>query len=171
MGYFNKVMLLGNLTRDPELRVLPSDTKVVDFGLATSRKFKTNNGEEREEVLFVDCSAFGRSAELIHEYCRKGRPLLVEGRLKYDTWEDRNSGQKRHKLSVVVESFQFLGSREEGGAMNTGGERREPHREEGRREPRRGQEGPSRMHGRRKDQPDDEQADLLAETREEEIPF
>lgn len=112
MPSFNKVILIGNLTRDPQLRYLPSQTAVVDFGLACNRKWKGQNGEDREEVLFVDCSAFARQAEVINEYCRKGRPLFVEGRLKLDQWEDKQGGGKRSRLTVVVENFQLLGSRD-----------------------------------------------------------
>jgi single-strand DNA-binding protein len=110
MASFNKVMLIGNLTRDPQLKYLPSQTAVAEFGLATNRKFKTATGEEREEVCFVDITAFGRQAEVINQYCQKGKQILVEGRLKFDSWEDKNGGGKRSKLTVVVESFQFLGS-------------------------------------------------------------
>lgn len=108
MPSFNRVTLMGNLTRDPLLKQLPSSTTVAEFGLAISRRFRTQSGEDREEVCFVDCTAFGRQAETIGQYCRKGRPLLVDGRLKYDTWDDKGGG-KRNKLSVVVETFQFLG--------------------------------------------------------------
>ena len=85
---FNKVMLMGNLTRDPQVKQLPTNTTVVEFGLAVSRKFKTASGEDREEVAFVDCSAFGRQAETISQFCTKGKPLFVEGRLRYDSWDD-----------------------------------------------------------------------------------
>jgi single-strand DNA-binding protein len=112
MASFNRVMLLGNLTRDPQMRYLPSQMAVTDFGLACNRKFKTASGEQREEVLFVDCSAFGRTAEVINQYCTKGKPIFIEGRLKYETWEDKNGGGKRHKLSVVVETMQLLGGRD-----------------------------------------------------------
>jgi single-strand DNA-binding protein len=116
MASFNRVLLLGNLTRDPQLRYIPStNTPVVDFGLACNRKFKAGNGEDREEVLFVDCSAFGRQAEVINQYCQKGRPLFVEGRLKLDQWEDKQGGGKRSKISVVVENFQLLGGRDQAG--------------------------------------------------------
>jgi single-strand DNA-binding protein len=115
MANVNKVILIGNLTRDPQLKYLPSQTAVVEFGLATNRKFKAANGEDREEVCFVDCSAFGKTAEVINQYCQKGRPLFIEGRLKFDSWEDQQGGGKRSKLTVVVENFQFLGSREGGG--------------------------------------------------------
>lgn len=111
---FNKVMLMGNLTRDPQVKQLPSNTTVVEFGLAVSRRFKTASGEDREEVAFVDCSAFGRQAETISQFCTKGKPLFVEGRLKYDTWDDKNGSGKRSKLSVVVEHFQFLPSARDG---------------------------------------------------------
>src|SRR3954470_9431299 len=111
---FNKVMLMGNLTRDPQVKQLPSNTTVVEFGLAVSRKFKTASGEDREEVAFVDCSAFGRQAETISQFCTKGKPLFVEGRLKYDTWDDKSGAGKRSKLSVVVENFQFLPSNRDG---------------------------------------------------------
>jgi single-strand DNA-binding protein len=115
MANYNKVILVGNLTRDPQLRYLPSQMAVVDFGLAVNHKFRTKTGEDREEVLFVDCSAFGKQAEVINQYCQKGKQILVEGRLKYDTWEDKNGGGKRSKHSVVVDNFQFLGGPREGG--------------------------------------------------------
>jgi len=111
MANYNRVILVGNLTRDPQLKYLPSQTAVVEFGLAINRKYKTADGQDREEVTYVDISAFGKQAEVINQYCQKGRPLLVEGRLKYDSWEDKQGGGKRSKLTVVVENFQFLGSR------------------------------------------------------------
>jgi single-strand DNA-binding protein len=116
MPSFNQVTLMGNITRDPQLKQLPSQSVVVEFGLACNRKFKTADGEEREETAFIDCAAFGKQAEVIHQYCQKGKPLFVQGRLKYDTWEDKNSGGKRSKLSVVVEQFQFVGSRDGSGS-------------------------------------------------------
>ena len=121
MASFNKVVLVGNLTRDPQLRYLPSQMAVCDFGLAINHRFKTKTGEEREEVCFVDCSAFGKQAEVINQYCQKGKSLLVEGRLKYDTWEDKQGGGKRSKHSVVIDNFQFLGGREGGGGGGGGG--------------------------------------------------
>lgn len=114
MASFNRVLLLGNLTRDPQLKYLPSQTPVVEFGLAASRKFKGANGEMREDTCFVECSAFGRIAEIINQYCTKGRPLFVEGRLKYDSWEDKNGGGKRSRLTVVAENIQLLGGRDGG---------------------------------------------------------
>ena len=115
MASLNKVMLIGNLTRDPELRVTPKGTGICQFGLAISRSFKDESGQTREEATFVDVEAWGKQAEVIAKHCAKGRPLYVEGRLKLDTWEDKASGQKRSKLKVVLETFQFLGGREQGG--------------------------------------------------------
>ena len=117
MANFNKVILAGNLTRDPELRYTPKGTAVVRFGLAINRSWKSETGETQTEVTFVDIDAFGRQAEVISQYMRKGRPLLVEGRLKFDQWEDKNTHAKQSKLRVVLESFSFLDSRpSEGGA-------------------------------------------------------
>jgi single-strand DNA-binding protein len=116
MSNFNKVMLMGNLTRDPQVKNLPNNTFIAEFGVATSRRYRTAAGEDREETAFVDCTAFGRQAELISQFCRKGKPLFVEGRLKYDTWEDKQNGSKRSKLSVVVENFQFLSGAGPGGS-------------------------------------------------------
>ncbi|HEY8665058.1 MAG TPA: single-stranded DNA-binding protein [Tepidisphaeraceae bacterium] len=122
MANYNRIIMLGNLTRDPQLRYLPSQMAVVDFGLAVNHKFRTKDGEDREEVCFIDCSAFGKQAEVINQYCQKGRPLLVEGRLKYDTWEDKQGGGKRSKHVIVVENFQFIGSRDGGGGGGGGQE-------------------------------------------------
>ena len=118
-GSFNKVMLMGNLTRDIEIRHTSSNTAVGNFGLAVSRKYKTQSGEQREDVLFVDCDAWGRTAEVMAQYLHKGRPVFVEGRLKLDQWEDKNGGGKRSKISVVVENFQFIDSG--GGNQSAGG--------------------------------------------------
>ena len=120
MASFNKVLLLGNLTRDPQLRYLPSQMAVADFGLACNRKFRTAAGEDREEVTFVDITAFGKQAEIINQYCQKGKQIFIEGRLKFDTWEDKQGGGKRSKLSVVVENFQLLGSKGGGGGGGGG---------------------------------------------------
>ena len=120
MANFNKVILAGNLTRDPELRYTPKGQALAKLGLAINRSFKTESGENREEVTFVDVDAWGRQAEVISQYLKKGRPLLVEGRLKLDQWEDKTTHQKQSKLRVVLESFSFLdsGNRGEGGAGN-----------------------------------------------------
>lgn len=109
MANFNKVFLMGNLTRDPQLSYTPSQTAVVDFGLAVNRRWKGQDGENREETCFVDCRAFGRLAENINKYLTKGRPLFVEGRLTFNTWTAQD-GTKRSKHRVTVENFQFLGS-------------------------------------------------------------
>lgn len=121
MANFNKVILVGNLTRDPQLRYLPSQMAVVDFGLAVNHKYRTKNGEDREEVLFIDCSCFGKGAEVINQYCQKGKQLLVEGRLRYETWEDKQGGGKRSKHSVSVDNFQLMGGRDSGGGGGGGG--------------------------------------------------
>jgi single-strand DNA-binding protein len=126
-GSYNKVMLMGNLTRDVELRYLPnSNTAVAAIGLAVNRKFKTQSGEEREEVAFIDCEAFGKTAEIMSQYLRKGRPVFVEGRLKLDQWDDKASGQKRSKLKVIVEEFRFVDSPGGGGGGGEGGGRPQP---------------------------------------------
>lgn len=120
MANFNRVLLLGNLTRDPQMKMLPSQMSVTEFALAINRKFRTAAGEDREEVTFVEIVAFGKQAEIINQYCTKGNPLFVEGRLKLDQWDDKTTGAKRSKLSVVVENFQLLGGRS-GGAPGGGG--------------------------------------------------
>ena len=121
MANYNKVILMGNLTRDPQLSYLPSQTPVVEFGLAINRKWKSQDGEQREETCFVDCKAFGRQAETLNQYMRKGRPILVDGRLQLSQWEDQ-SGNKRSKLRVVVENFQFLGGGGGGARAASGGD-------------------------------------------------
>ena len=107
MANFNKVFLMGNLTRDPQLSYLPSQTAVVDFGLAVNRRWTGKDGEKREETCFVDCRAFGRMAENLNKYMSKGRPLFVEGRLTFDSWTAQD-GTKRSRHRVTVENFQFL---------------------------------------------------------------
>ena len=119
MASYNRVLLMGNLTRDPQLKYLPSQTAVAEFGLACNRKFRTANGEDREEVTFVDITAFGKQAEVINQYMTKGKPIFIEGRLKFDSWEDKQGGGKRSKLTVVVDNFQFIGA--PGGAGGGGG--------------------------------------------------
>jgi single-strand DNA-binding protein len=110
MANFNRVILAGNLTRDPELRYTPKGTAVTKLGLAINRVYTTESGEKKEEVTFVDVDAFARQAEVISQYLKKGRPILIEGRLRQDTWDDKATGQKRSKLSVILENFQFLDS-------------------------------------------------------------
>lgn len=110
MASFNKVILVGNLTRDPELRYTPKGTAIAKLGVAVNRTWTSETGEKKEETTFVDVDVFGRTAENVGQYLRKGSPLLVEGRLRLDTWEDKQTNQKRSKLSVVAETIQFLGS-------------------------------------------------------------
>jgi single-strand DNA-binding protein len=120
MASFNKVMLLGNLTRDPEVKYTPKGSAVADIGLAVNRTYTTDGGEKREETTFVDVTMWGRQAEIAGEYLKKGRPLFVEGRLQLDTWDDKQTGQKRSKMRVVCENFQMLGSRDGGGEGGAG---------------------------------------------------
>jgi len=121
MSSFNKVILMGNLTRDPQLKYLPSQTAVAEFGLAMNRKFRTQQGEDREEVTFIDCAAFGKTGEVINQYFTKGKPIFIEGRLKYDSWDDKQGGGKRSKVTVVVDRFEFIGGRDGGGGGGGGG--------------------------------------------------
>ena len=119
-------MLIGNLTRDPETRVTPKGTSICQFSLAVNRKFKKEDGSQGEEVTYVDLEAWSKTAETIQKYCTKGKPLFVEGRLKLDQWEDKETKQKRSKMKVVVENFQFIGSKSDGapGAEGGGEQRR-----------------------------------------------
>jgi len=107
MAGFNKVLLLGNLTRDPQLSYTPNQTAVVDFGVATNRRWTGQDGSQREETCFVDCRAFGRTAENINKFFSKGKPIFLEGRLTFDAWTAQD-GSKKSKLRVTVENFQFL---------------------------------------------------------------
>ncbi len=123
MAYLNKVFLIGNLTRDPELRVTPKGTAICQFGLAVNRQFKDESGQTRDETAFIDIEAWGKQGELVSKYLTKGSPAMVEGRLKLDQWEDKTSGQKRSKLKVVLENVQFLSSgRGPAGGPGAGGE-------------------------------------------------
>lgn len=128
MASFNRVILVGNLTRDPEVKYTTGGTAVAEIGMAVSRQwFDQKSNEKKEETTFVDVTLWGRQAEVAGEYLSKGRPVLIEGRLQLDTWEDKQSGQKRSKLRVVGETMQMLGSRgdggEKGGAGGGGGQR------------------------------------------------
>lgn len=126
MASFNKVTLIGTLTRDVELKFTPKGTAVGKFSLAINRKWKTDSGEEREEVTYVECDSFGRQAENIAKFVGKGQSIFIEGRLKLDQWDDKQTGQKRSKLGVLVESCQFIDFRkrkEEG--EDSGAPRRE----------------------------------------------
>src|SRR6266699_35716 len=111
MASFNKVFLLGNLTRDPEVRYTPKGSAVCDLGIAINRQYTLDSGEKREEVTYVDVVLWSRLAEIAGEYLKKGRPIFIEGRLQLDTWDDKQSGQKRSKLRVIGETMQLLGSR------------------------------------------------------------
>jgi single-strand DNA-binding protein len=110
MASYNRVILNGNLTRDPELRFTPAGTAIARIGLAVNREWKDRDGNKKEEVSFIDVDAFGKQAETLGKYYRKGRPILVEGRLKQETWEDSKTKEKRSKLVVVMEQFVFQGS-------------------------------------------------------------
>jgi len=121
MASYNKVLLLGNCTRDPEVKYTPKGTAVAELGLAVNRVYTADNGEKREETTFVDVTFWGRQAEIVGEYLKKGRPVFVEGRLQLDTWDDKQTGAKRSKLRVVAEGMQLLGGRGEGGEGGGGG--------------------------------------------------
>jgi len=126
MANFNRVILAGNLTRDPELRYTPKGTAIASFGLAINRKWKSETGESKEEVTFVDVEVWDRQAEVIAQYFKKGRPILVEGRLKYDQWEDKNTHQKQSKLKVRLESFSFIDTKGPDGGVPSDAPRARP---------------------------------------------
>ncbi len=121
--FLNNVSVAGNLTRDPQVRFFANERAVADFGIAINRKFRDKNGEQREEVTFLDIEAWGRTAELAGQYLTKGRNCLVEGYLKLDQWDDKNDGSKRSKLKIVANRVHFLGGNEggQGGGNNAGG--------------------------------------------------
>ena len=120
MASFNKVILMGNLTRDPDLKTTPSGLSICKLGLAVNRVFNKQDGTRGEETTFVDVDAFGKSAETLAKYMSKGKPLMLEGRLKFDSWESPQ-GEKRSKLGVILETFQFIGGASLGEAPNSGG--------------------------------------------------
>ena len=124
MPDYNKVLLMGRLTRDVELKFTPSNMAVANIGLAVGRRYKTKDGEQREETTFVDCEAWSRTAELMNQYLSKGRPVFIEGRLKLDQWQDKD-GSNRSKMKVVIENFQFIDSRP-GGNDGGGGQSKAP---------------------------------------------
>ncbi len=117
MSSFNKVILMGNLTRDPELRYLPNQTAVVDIGLATTRKWRGQDSQDHEETCFIDCTIFGKRAEVINKYFKKGSPIFIEGYLKFESWQAQD-GSKRNKLKVVIQNFEFIGGNKQGGQQN-----------------------------------------------------
>jgi len=108
MASYNKVVLMGNVTRDPEIRVTPKGTSIAKIGLAVSRKFSTESGEKKEEVTFVDVDFIGKVAEIINKYVKKGDPIMIDGRLKLDQWDDKKTGEKRSKLGIFGENLQLL---------------------------------------------------------------
>jgi single-strand DNA-binding protein len=144
MASFNKVILLGNLTRDPEVRYTPKGSAVCDLGLAVNRNYTLDNGEKREEVTFVDVVLWARLAEIAGEYLKKGRPVFIEGRLQLDTWDDKQSGQKRSKLRVIGETMQLLGSRPGGGGGGESSDEERPARAAARTSPPPKAAGPTR---------------------------
>lgn len=124
MASYNKVILMGNLTRDPEMRMLPSNMPVAQIGLAVNDRWKNKQTDQWEDrANFIDCEAFGRTAENINQYFHKGKPILIEGKLRLDQWE--KDGQKRSKLKVVIDRFEFVGGRDDGGGGGGGGSTRE----------------------------------------------
>ena len=121
MGSFNKVILMGNLTRDPELRYTPSGTAVCNVGLAVNRRYQDQSGEWKEEPTFIDVTIWGKRGEAFSKFHQKGKPAFLEGSLRLDTWEDKQSGAKRSKLYVVADSWEFVGAGKEGGGSGGGG--------------------------------------------------
>ncbi|MDR3316481.1 MAG: single-stranded DNA-binding protein [Puniceicoccales bacterium] len=161
MASFNKVILLGNLTRDPELRTTPNGTSICRFTMAVSRQFRNADGSSREEVLFIDVDSFNKQAEAISRYMAKGHRILIEGRLRLDQWESQN-GERRSRIMVVAESFQFLDSpsrRDGDGYGGEGGEAAGAQRR------------PPRSGGRPKPRPESEEREGDEEGTDEEIPF
>ena len=126
MASLNKVMLIGNVTRDPEVKFTPKGSAVADLGLAINRIYTNQAGEKSEEVTYIDVELWGRLAEIAGEYAKKGRSMFIEGRLRLDSWEDKQSGQKRNRLKVVGEGLQLLGSRPGGGAVGADDEGEAP---------------------------------------------
>ena len=126
MANLNRVLLIGNLTRDPEVRYTPKGTAVADIGIAVNRVYSGEDGEKKEEVTFIDVTLWARQAEVAQEYLKKGRQVFIEGRLQLDTWDDKQTGQKRSRLRVVAENMQMLGSRgdSEAGSTAPGTQRR-----------------------------------------------
>ncbi len=146
MANYNKIILVGNLTRDPQLSFLPSQTPVVEIGLAVNRRWRSKEGEQREETCFIDCRAYGKQAETINQYMKKGRPLLVEGRLQLDSWQSQD-GQKRSKHRVIIENFQFMGGGGAGGAQGGQGQAPQQNYSQGQAPPQQPQQGYSQQEG------------------------
>ncbi len=121
MRGFSKAIITGNLTRDPELRTTPSGTSVCGFAVAVNRVYRDANGEQKEDVSFIDCSAWGKLGEMISQYAKKGSGVLVSGRLDQRSWEDKNGGGKRSRVEIVVEDFNFIGNRDGGSSSGNYG--------------------------------------------------
>jgi single-strand DNA-binding protein len=128
--YLNKVFLYGNLTRDPELKALPGGSQVANFGLATNRTFKDKNGQKQETTEFHNIVAFGRTAEVIAQYCKKGRPIFVEGRIATRSWDDKESGKKQYRTEIIIDNFQFGADGGKGGTAPAGGSSSYQHEEQ-----------------------------------------
>ena len=126
MPNYNKVILMGRLTRDPEVRFLSSGTAVADIGIAVNRYWRNQDGQQQEEVAFVNVEAFGKQAETVGQYLKKGKPIFIEAHLKFDQWDDKQTGQKRSKLKVVLDRFEFIDSRGEGGGGDFSSESSSP---------------------------------------------
>jgi single-strand DNA-binding protein len=123
MASFNKVILIGNLTREPELKFLPKGTAICNISMAVNRRWKNEVGEEKEDVYFADCKSFGKQAEVLAQYVKKGHPLMIEGRLSREEWEDKQTGAKRNATRIIIEQFQFLRGKDDGGDPS---QRRQP---------------------------------------------
>lgn len=153
MPNLNKVMLIGNLTKDPELKYTPKGTAIAAFGLAVNRTWKNEAGEKQEEVTFINLEAYARLAEIIGEYCKKGNPIFVEGRLKLDTWEDKETQEKKSRMKVVVETMQLLGGKRDDddsrGGPQHAQEQRQPQRQPQGQSQRRPEQRPAPPQGRR----------------------
>ena len=127
MANLNKVLLIGNLTRDPELRYTPQGSAICDLGLAINRQYTTNDGVKKEEVCFVDITAWGRQAETCNRFVKKGSQIFVEGRLKLDSWQDKETGKNRSKINVVAERIQFLSGSGAGKHQDDGQDEQQPY--------------------------------------------
>ena len=160
MANLNKVMIIGNVTRDPEIKYTPKGSAVTDLGIAVNRVYTPEGGEKREETTYVDVTLWGRQAEIAGEYCKKGRSIYIEGRLQLDTWEDKTSGQKRSKLRVVGENFQLLGPRPGGGGSSSGGDEEYSDRPARREQPQGGGGGGFSRSGNTAAQPPIEEDDI-----------
>jgi single-strand DNA-binding protein len=164
MANLNKVLLMGNLTRDPELRYTPSGASICEFGMAVNRTFTTRDGEKRDETLFVDVAMWGRRGEVISEYFSKGKPIFIEGRLKYDSWETPDG--RRSRLTVVAENFEFIGGAGGGASQDRG----EPRQGGGAQRSGRGARGKQNPPPRQQSSPEEADPEGL-DVSDDEIPF